>query len=446
MAGSRSSRSPEVVAAFTRWLDRRVNVGARLSVGFSGGRDSAVLLHLAACSPRRADYTLSALHVHHGLSPYADAWAEHCRTFAASLGVALTVERIAVDRDAADGLEGAARTARYGAFSRVDADLLLLGHHQDDQGETVLLNLLRGAGVTGLAAMPGARALRRASGESITIERPLLDCPRGAIDDYAAEFGIAYVDDESNGDAHFSRNFVRHAVMPLLASRFPAAGQQLAKAASQAGAALALLDDLAAIDHGSAQSGRGLSVARLRALSDQRLGNLLRWELSGMGARIPASARMHEALRQIREAGDGCQAEVAFGEVSVRIWGGRVFIVRSAAPPIPVRCGGCREISWGEGRVRFTPVLGTGLRAALFDDAVEVRLRAGGERIALHAGRPRRALKDCFQEAGVPPWERATAPLLWLGGRLAWVGGLGAAADCLAGADEPAMRVDWLAG
>lgn len=444
MVDSRSSRSPEVVAAFTHWLSRRVSAGARLAVGFSGGRDSAALLHLAASSPRPAGCLLSAIHVHHGLSPRADAWAVHCQALADSLGVPLTVVRVAVDRHAPEGLEAAARAARYAAFSRIDADMLLLGHHRDDQAETVLLNLLRGAGITGLAAIPGARPLRRAGGGELLIERPLLDCPRAAVDDYIADFGIPCIDDESNDDQRFARNFVRHSVMPLLASRFPAAGQRLAEVASHAASSAGLLDEFAQIDDAAAQAGRGLSIVRLRGLSDDRLGNLLRWRLSGMGARIPSSARLREALRQIREARDSCQAEVVFGEVSVRLWAGEVFFVRAAPPPVPVRCHGRDDIPWGGGRVRITPTIGAGVRAALFDATAELRLRSGGEKIALQARRPRRALKDCFQEAGVPPWERPGVPLLWLGDRLAWVGGLGAAADCLAGEGEPAMRVDWL--
>lgn len=447
MDDSRSSPSPEVDAAFTRWLDQRVRVGARLAVAYSGGRDSAVLLHLAARSAARTGYALAAVHVHHGLSPHADAWAAQCQSFADTLGVPLTVVRVAVDRDSPDGLEGAARAARYGAFSRIDADILLLGHHRDDQGETVLLNLLRGAGITGAAGIPAERVLQRQNREPLVIARPLLACPRAAIDAYVAACGIPCVDDESNVDARFTRNLIRHEVMPLLASRFPAAGQRLAQFASHAATASRLLDQLAEIDCDFAQDGRGLSVMRLRSLPDERVVNLLRWRLGGMGMQVPSSARLHEAQRQIREAGDACQAQVDFGGVSVRVWGGEVFFVRGATQPVPVRLENIRggaEVPWGEGRVRFRLSTGAGLRAALFDDAVDLRLRSGGERLALQTGRPRRPLKDCFQEAGVPPWERATAPLLWLEGRLGWVGGLGMAADCLAAPGEPAMCVDWL--
>lgn len=358
----------------------------------------------------------------------------------------MAVERVTVDREAPEGLEAAARAARYDALSRLDADFLLLGHHRDDQGETVLLNLLRGAGVTGLAAIPGTRALARATGEPLTIERPLLDCSRAAIDDYATDFGIRHIDDESNGDERYSRNFVRHAVMPLLASRFPAAGDRLAEAARHAASALLLLDDLAETDHAAACEGKRLSVARLHALSDARLGNLLRWQLARMTARIPSVARLHEAVRQIRTAGPACQVEVEFGEVSVRRWGGSVYFVRRAPLPSPIGCSGRREIAWGDGCVRFTPAIGEGVRAELLDDVAELRLRTGGERIALHARRPRQALKDCFQEAGLPPWERTSAPLLWVGERLAWVGGVGYAADCLAAPGAPGCRVDWLRG
>lgn len=401
-------------------------------------------MHLAASSPRPAGCSLCAIHIHHGLSPHADAWAAHCQSVAGSLGVPLTVVRVAVDRDAPEGLEAAARAARYQAFSAIEADLLMLGHHRDDQAETVLLNLLRGAGITGIAGMPEARMLDRGGGNPLVIERPLLGCARAAIDDYAADFAVPFIDDESNGDVCHSRNFVRHAVMPLLASRFPAAADRLADAACHAGEAVSLLEELADLDLAAVRTGQSLSVDGLRRLSDARLANLLRCQIVRMGGSIPSAARLREAQRQIREAGEGCQAEILFGEVAVRLWRSSVFLVRTALPPTVVRWAGESELPWGSGRVCIVPAVGAGLRRALFERVAELRLRVGGERIALHAGRPRRALKDCFQMAGVPPWERKAAPLLWLGGRLAWVGGLGAAMDCLAGPGEPGMRVDWL--
>lgn len=426
-----------------------MTAGVRLAIGLSGGRDSAVLLHLAASSSRPAGCSLSAIHIHHGLSPHADAWAAHCQALADALSVPLAVVRVQVDRASPEGLEAMARAARYAAFAQLDADRLLLGHHRDDQAESVLLNLMRGAGVTGLAAIPATRRLSRDQGGELVIERPLLDCPRAAIDDYAADFAIPFIDDESNGDVRYSRNFVRHTVMPVLASRFPAAAARLAESASHAAEATELLEALADIDLSAVRDGTGLSVARLRQLSDARLGNLLRCQITRFGGRIPSAARLREAQRQVCAAGEGCHAQIVFGPLAVRIWRGRVYVVPITHPaphPVPLRWTGEDELPWAGGRVRITPAIGAGLRRALFEEAVELRLRGGGEKIALQAQRPRRALKDCFQMAGLPPWEREVAPLLWLGGRLAWVGGLGAAVDCLAAPGEPGMCVDWLPG
>lgn len=448
MDDSRSSLSPEVpltAGVFARWLDRRVLAGARLVVGLSGGRDSVALLHLAASSPRRAEFQLAALHVNHGLSPHADEWVEHCAALAASLSVPLTVVPVRVPHNAPEGPEAAARAARYEAFSRLDADFLLLGHHREDQAETVLLNLLRGAGVGGLAGMPRERALVGSAGSGLRISRPLLDCPRSAIDDYVATFGLRHVEDESNRDVRFTRNFVRHAVMPILAARFPDVTQRLSETADRCAASASLLDALAELDGQSASTGNRLVVSRLRAFSDERLSNLLIWQLARRGVAVPSAARLREALRQIREAGPQCHAEVVFGPLAVRIWRDQLFFVRPGVAPDGFVWRGEPEVAWGSGRLQFSPVVGSGIRASLFDGAnVELRTRRGGERFTPDAKRPRRPLKDWFQTGDLPPWDRSGVPLLWREEQLLWVGGLGCAPGAQANAGEAGWLIDWI--
>lgn len=446
MADSRSRRSAEAVTAYARWLERRASPGARLVVGLSGGRDSVALLHLAATHPRRSEYALSAVHVHHGLSAHADAWSAQCAALCGALDIPLRTERVTIARDAREGLEAAARAARYAVFARQDGDVLLLAHHADDQAETVLLNLLRGAGIAGLSGIPASRLLPRPVGAPLRLERPLLDCPRVAIDDYLDQHGLSYVDDESNGDLRHTRNFVRHAVMPVLAARFPGVTARLADAAAHCATGGQLLDDLAELDAQATRSDRGgLSVDRLRALSDERLANLVRYQLARRGVMPPSAARLREAVRQICRSREDCHLDLPFGPFALRVWRGRLHFVPLVNPPAIANWCGERSVPWGAGRIEFTPVVGAGLRADLVATSLcQLRTRSAGERFQPDGRRPRRALKDCFQMVGVPPWERAVAPLLWVGDQLAWVGGLGCAAGLQAAADAPGWRIDWL--
>ncbi|HEY6822099.1 MAG TPA: tRNA lysidine(34) synthetase TilS, partial [Burkholderiales bacterium] len=194
-------------------------------VGLSGGLDSVVLLHLLKARAARQGFALRALHVHHGLSPNAEAWARHCRALCQAWGIPIQVSRVRVSRNG-KGREAAAREARYAAFRNAKGDVLMLAHHLGDQAETILHNLLRGSGVRGAAGMPPAASF----GKKI-LARPLLDVPRAAILAYARAQGLEWVEDESNTDESLTRNFLRRSVGPLLASRFPRWQEALARAA-----------------------------------------------------------------------------------------------------------------------------------------------------------------------------------------------------------------------
>ena len=267
-----------------------------MCVGLSGGCDSLALLHLLA--GLGLGERLQALHVHHGLSANAGRWAEFCADHCRRLGVAFTLERVTVDRASGLGPEAAARAARYAAFARCPADVLLLGHHQGDQAETVLFNLLRGAGVAGAAAIPGERRAGQ-----LCILRPLLAVSRGEIEAWARVHGLAWITDESNEDTGLTRNFLRHDVLPLLASRFPGVERNLARAAANFAEADALLGELARSDWHVAADGEALRLAKLRELSLPRLKNLLRYRLRELGWHAPAAARLEEFACQLQTAG-----------------------------------------------------------------------------------------------------------------------------------------------
>jgi tRNA(Ile)-lysidine synthase len=241
---------------------------------------------------------LRALHVNHGLSPNAARWVDACVAYCDGLGVPLAVESVAVELNSGSGLEAAARTARYAAFAACGCDVLLLGHHRDDQAETLLFNLLRGAGVAGAAAMPEERHYG-----GLRILRPLLACSRDEVEAYARDKGLAWSEDESNGDTALTRNFLRHEVMPLVTARFPGAGANLARAAGHFGDAAALLAELAALDWRAAATGDELRLESLRALSPARLANLLRYRLHVLGWQVPSATRLDEFCRQLLVAG-----------------------------------------------------------------------------------------------------------------------------------------------
>lgn len=296
MAASRNKRSTDLAERVGVFLAARVSPTDRLSVGLSGGCDSVVLLH-ALCRSGHGQ-RLNAIHVHHGLSSNADAWAEHCQLYCGSLGIPITVHRVSIDPASREGLEAAARAARYAAFSEVDAECLLLAHHRGDQAETVLFNLLRGSGITGAAGMPAERRFG-----SKRLLRPLLDCGRTEIEDYARQHGLSWVVDESNADTRFARNYLRHSTMGSLVERFPMAESSLSRAAANFGEALGLLDELAELDWRFVAEDDSADMRRLRMLSLQRLKNLLRYRLRVLGWQVPVTSRLDEFARQLLSAG-----------------------------------------------------------------------------------------------------------------------------------------------
>lgn len=276
-------------------LGRYVKRGQSVVVGFSGGLDSMVLLHAVSCLARAAGLSLSALHIHHGLSANADAWASYCTQVCDGMDVPLTILRVDVPLGSGKGIEAAARRVRHKELAGHPSDWILLGHHADDQAETVLHNLLRGAGVLGAAAIPESRD---------RVLRPLLGLTRAVLLSHALAYRLAWIEDESNADRRYTRNFLRHQVLPLVTSRFPRAAEQLAAAASRFSEADSLLGDLASLDlHGSAPE-FPLPLKLFRELPDTRARNLLRAMLTWHHAQPPDERRLNEFVRQLQTAGN----------------------------------------------------------------------------------------------------------------------------------------------
>ncbi len=428
---------------------------ARVCVALSGGMDSAVLLALLHELGPRHRLELTAIHVNHALSPNADRWESFCRSLCMKLGLALSVAKVAIPRDSGMGLEAAAREARYAVFSGQPAEYIALAHHLDDQVETVLIQLLRGAGAGGLSAMPVLRdhasAFRNATGPGPALLRPLLDVPRSAISAFARDRNLQWVEDESNADVARDRNFLRRNVLPIIATRFPAYRRTLARAANNLKDAVYLADALAQIDAHAAGTANGLKIAVLRALPQPRAVNLLRHLFVRHRLDAPRRRTLQEALRQCLHARDDSQVRVDFGDYSLRCYRRSVFLVRNAELPANWHTpwqGEERLLLPNDlGNLRFVACVGAGLSRHMLTLApVSVRARSGGERISLGTNRPHRALRDVFQQAGIAPWRRRRIPLVFCGSALVCVPGIAVAAEFQARADESAISLEWEEG
>ena len=384
--------------------------GKRVAVGLSGGLDSVVLLHAMHGLAPRLGYKLSAIHVNHGLSPNAGDWQRFCSALCLELGIPFKAVKVKVKKQH-QGLEAAAREARRAAFIKLGADAIALAHHLDDQAETVLFNLLRGAGLAGASGMPVQGRLGRKR-----LLRPLLEVPRGAIRAYAMKHRLGWIEDESNADEALTRNFIRRRVGPLLESRFPRWREGLARAA------------------------RHFARAGLDARG------LLRAYLKDKGLRAPSEAKLVEMLKQL--GGGGSRISIPHDGVDLRVFRGEIKALKTKKK-IPFQSVAWNGEAWLAlpalgGELRFRQVRGQGIdRSLLKNKGWQVRLRSGGERLRVDALRPRRTLKNLFQEAGVPPWERERLPLLFCGNDLVWVPGLGADSGYAPAKGAPGIIPEW---
>jgi tRNA(Ile)-lysidine synthase len=405
-------------------------------VGFSGGLDSVALLDVLSA---RGDRPLSAVHVHHGLSPNADHWADFCARFCARRGVPLAIERVEVRRDAPEGIEAAARAARYAIYAARAEPYVALAHHLDDQAETVLLQLLRGTGLKGVAAMPEWRAL---PGTKVRLWRPFLAISRAQILAHAQAAGLEWIEDESNASTAHDRNYFRHELAPRLDARFPGWRDAVARFSRHAGSAQDLLDELALRD--------GVSAAGLpldESLSDDRRANALRAFFAVNAVAMPSEARLAEMAKQLYGARGDARVRIDHAGVALVRHRGIARIDREAD-------GGGWRVEWhgepeldlgpGRGSVHFERVRGEGLSAARVQGSEwHFMPRAGGEKIRLDARRPTRTLKNLLQEFDLPPWQRQRLPLLFQGECLAWVPGIGIAAEYACGPREEGFLPSW---
>ncbi len=384
-------------------------------VAFSGGMDSAVLLH--ACSLLRDAGqlpALSAVHVHHGLQKDADAWVQHCETFCAQRGVPLTVLHGQVEAVSGQGLESAARALRYRLFTEhlAEGACLLQAHHADDQAETFLLRALRGAGVRGLAAIPRRRALGRGG-----LLRPLLDIPRADLRAWAESEQLQWVEDPSNQQTVQDRNYLRHEILPALRRRWPGVDASLVQAATQCTDAEEIVRLAATAGLRECRTGAGgLQIAALLRLGAPLQREVLRsWALE-QGLAPPGGHALRRIQEEIIPAGTDAEPLVCWPDAEARRFG-PVLYLSVPLPPPPVGCDwqgeSCLDLGPGCGMLHITRGAGRGLDfAQLAAGRLRIGFRSGGE--SCHpAGRSgSHALKKVFQELHVAPWLRDRVPLL----------------------------------
>ncbi|WP_338844593.1 tRNA lysidine(34) synthetase TilS [Massilia sp. W12] len=423
---------------------RAAGCPARLALGYSGGLDSCVLLALLSrWAESQAEIRLFAFHIHHGLSPHADAWLAHCEQSAQALGIGFATRRVCLSAPAlqAQGVEQAARQARYAALAQLcqehEVAHLLLAHHQDDQAETFVLQALRGAGLAGLAGMA---AQQRDSADGLSRLRPLLPFSRSQLQAWAKAQGLRHIEDESNQDPAYARNALRLHFLPQLAQEFPAASACFARSAANLQQSLELLQEYTARDWAQLSASapahtRRLALADLFAMSPARRENLLRYWLGAHGQRMPSSAQSREIWRQSASQDPDAAVCITLESAQLRRYREHLYLtarldLRAAAPPrLDFRWQGELRLdfpAW-HGSLHFAPTHEAGfaqewLRSQTL--SLQTRMAQTGYQLKLW-GRPRRSLRQHWQSAAVPPWERPWLPLLQSEAGLLYVGGIG---------------------
>lgn len=433
--------SPESLAASLR----SCQAASRYWLAYSGGCDSHVLVH-AAAQLQRDGYPFSfyAVHVDHGLQAASARWAEHCAQVCAALSVPLTVLQVNARAAAGESPEAAARHARYHALAEImqAGDCLLTAHHQDDQAETLLLQLLRGGGPHGMAAMPEIAPF--AAGWHA---RPLLAYSRDELRVYARRHDLRWIDDPSNTDTGFDRNYLRGVVMPLLRERWPAVARVLARGATHQAEAARLLDALALQDLSLCLSDKNtLSISALLMRDEARQRNVLRYWLKHLGYKLPDTARLAHIQQEVLHATSDREPEVHWEGVTVRRYRDRLY-----ATPHLVAVDNDQIIPWDithslrlpNGDVLHAVTMrGAGVKMSLCrQQGVTVRFRQGGEECRPGPQAASRTLKNLLQEAGVPPWERERLPLIYVGEQLAAVADYWVCAPCQAQGDEEGLGI-----
>ncbi len=416
--------------------------GRKYWVALSGGLDSSVLLHRVCTF---AEINIAVVHVDHGLQPESKDWSERCRSTCENLGIEFHLLQIRVDSIGDMGLEAAARQARYDAIARLlsPGDVLLTAHHQDDQAETLLLQLLRGAGPHGLSAMSVDSEF--GSGRHI---RPLLHFKRADILEYAERNGLSWIDDPSNSDLKHRRNYLRQKVLPLLGNEWPEYSRCFERVTGLQAEASYLLDDLALLDLRVCRGNyaESISICALKALSPHRRRNVIRYWLRSLDYPVPSQAQMRHIEVDVLDVGNDANPLVGWSDVEIRRYRNDMFAMHKlpAAPDSLSMSWDLRQkliLPEGCGWLEAECAQGAGIR--LETPGLELRFNQPGERIQPVFSNHHKRLKHLFQENGVPPWVRGRLPLIYHGQSLAAVADRWIASGYAARRNEQGWQIHW---
>lgn len=395
----------------------------KVLIAFSGGLDSSVLLHaLVQANQVSKSLQLRAIYIDHGLQAIASQWSIHCHQFCQTLTVDCETIALGLKVQQGQSLEAVAREARYQAFATVlqRGEVLLTAHHQDDQAETLLIQLFRGAGVNGLAAMPAVTNF--AKGQQI---RPLLNTPRQALLEYAQHHNLAFIEDPSNQDQAFDRNYFRHQIVPRLKQRWPSMNQVLSRVAHHQAEAKYLLEEYLVSDLLTVQGEveNTLSIDQLKCYSLPRCKAIIRYFLAQQGFLAPSEKKLQHIISDVLNAKQEAIPKVHWQGVEVRRYQGDLY----ALSPLSQH-NAQHVITWDGQHNLWLPSLNRVLKPEQLDDItplrlksnhkMEIRFRQGGEKIYQQHRHCHCSLKHYFQEVKIPPWERSRIPLLYIDGRL----------------------------
>jgi tRNA(Ile)-lysidine synthase len=410
----------------------------QLAVAFSGGLDSTVLLH--ATIKAHGKKNVHAFHVHHGIQKEADQWQAHCKAVTKKLGCHFDTRNVKLNKQS--NVESQARNLRYDALTEMcqahKIQDLLLAHHLDDQAETVLIQLMRGAGLPGLSAMPQVK-----SNELIHLWRPFLNMRRKDLEIYAKEHQLTWIEDPSNQDESYRRNAIRKSILPTLEKFQEGAIENLSRSAKHLGEAQELLNQLADIDLGLMEGKEGLSktnLIRLYKTSQARASNALRRWLSKNGLAYPSEERLTAWWSELQQTRPDSKLQWDHDQQVIRLWRGHLTITQDSSSTEVMGEWTFKKVSAnskkpGIAKDRFEKAKKKGL--------INTMAREGGEKFKVDSKRPRRSLKNLYQEAAIPPWQR-DVPLLYIGEELVAVAGIGISADWQT-TEGPRISPEWQA-
>jgi len=436
--------STGILASRFKELEAVAGKPKRYVIAFSGGLDSTVLAHALANLKHHDDYadiSVLAVHIDHGLQAESADWAVKCRDAANEFEIDFRSLVVNVQTESGKGPEASARDARYSALHAElrKGDWLLSAHHREDQAETLLLNLIRGSGPAGVA---GIGSLRRFGPGWLV--RPLLNVDRADLQQYALDESLLWVDDPSNSNRRFDRNFLRHEVLPILKSRWPDIAARLQRSAGHAGEASQLLVELAEIDIQALGGDTArLPIDALSALSAARQRNVIRYAIRDRGFSTPTALQLERIMKEVIQARVDAQPLVSWPGASVRRYRNGLYLLpQNLADQVECREleGTELELGSGLGVLIFESGNDVGLSKALLDGGLTIKPRVGGERFSPYGQTHTRELKKLLQEEGVVPWMRDRLPLVYSGDRLLAVGDLWLAADAVT---KPGIVVRW---